>query len=145
MKFPSLDRFPGVSVETRPHTADRGLDVHATFEARACSAITDATVARVRVAHGDMANLVNHAVRSAATAVMTRVALIILRRVRRDWSGLWVLRMEIIGSDGGHGLVTRIDYEKRAITITWNDKAETGDFGFDEALGFLERGDWRLS
>lgn len=155
MEFPVDDRkFPGVSVSTSPRM-DRGMDFRATFTGTALLTIPATDVERAAVAgsYGRLADMASRTARSAADMVMRFVSLIVLRRVRRDWTGFFGIRMEIIDHtetlDGKtkKGLTTKVDYRERLVTILWDfnlDGPKEQTYPFDDALDKLQRRDWDL-
>lgn len=136
-----LDRFPGVEVTTR--AAPEGLDVTASYSCRATNRLTVADIERVEIGRAGGA-LLDRKIRQAAFVAMQLAAADVLRIVRADWSGFWNLGMEIIGADGVRGRVVRIDYGEKLLTVQWSDAADTGPFGFQQAIEFVQRGHWRL-
>ena len=156
MTWPIDDRkFPGVSVTSSNRMADRGIDFRANFMASAVVVAASEEVEKVaaiagRGALGDMGARMAHI---AANAVMRAVALIVLRRVRRDWGGFFGIGMEIIDRgemlDGQtkRGRATKIDYRARQLSVAWNfnlDGPTEQQIAFDDALDKFQRHDWDL-
>ena len=156
MDWPVDDRkFPGVSITSRQRMEARDMDFHADFAAHAKVTIPDEkiTSAAAVSGRGALADLANYTAHVAATLVMRAVALVVLRRVRRDWGGLFGIGMEIIdrgetlGGKAKTGRATLIDYGNRQLTVLWNfnlDGAVRQQYAFDDALEKLQRRDWDL-
>lgn len=154
--WPVDDRkFPGVSIMSLPRPDDRGLEFRANFAATALVVVPDADVAvAAEKGYAELGRRAEWSAKLAAHLVMRTVALIVLRLVRRDWTGFFEIHMEIVdrrqflvGDGEKRGRVTKVDRAGRVLTVAWNfnlDGPKEEQIAFDEALDKFQRRDWDL-